>query len=272
MIVFVIDDEPIILKGTTLKVEKALSDSRIHSFRSATEALHTMSQGILPHVVFMDIQLDELDGIEAARQMIRLAPRINFIFTTGYTDYMQDAFSLYASGYILKPITTEKVADALSHLRYEVVETKQKKLTVNTFGGFDVFVGSNRLPFTYAKEKELLAFLVDKRGKFASNQEILYVLWEDSEADNHYSYLAKLKRNLIRTLTNVGLEDCIFSKRGGIAINPELIDCDYYRLLAGDKTAALDFDQNYMPLYSWAEYTNAYIMRLLQDQERSVRR
>ncbi len=266
MNIFVIDDEPIILKGTGFKVQNALPSARIHSFRSASDALKTMGQGILPHVVFMDIQLDELNGIDAAKQMIRIAPRINFIFTTGYTDYMQDAFSLYASGYILKPVTSEKVLDALSHLRYEITETPHQKLTVNTFGGFDVYVGSNRLPFSYAKEKELLAFLIDKRGKFASNQEILYVLWEDSDADNHYSYLAKLKRNLINTLKNVGLSDCIFTRRGGIAINPDCIDCDYYRLLSGDRSAALDYDQNYMPLYSWAEYTNAYIMRLIDQK------
>ncbi len=278
MRVFVIDDENIILKGTANQVRKARPEAEILSFDSPLQAIGTIQEGKVPDVVFLDIQMEEMSGIEAATQMSKLSDRINFIFTTGYTDYMKEAFDLYASGYILKPISLKKVMSALDHLRYPIeeevghdqedafgqgvaVQKDGKKLLVKTFGNFDVYLDGEALRFEYAKEKELLAYLIDRNGTMVSNGELMEALWDEEE--DHYSYLARIRRSLAQLLEEKGMTGCLRTQRGGIAVNPESLDCDYYRLLAGDQEAIMAYSGVYMGAYSWAEYTNAQIQRKL---------
>jgi len=57
----------------------------------------------------MDIQMRGITGLELAKDILAINPRINIIFVTGYRQYMGEAWDLMASGYITKPATEEKV-------------------------------------------------------------------------------------------------------------------------------------------------------------------
>ena len=50
-------------------------------------------------------------------------------------------------------------------------------------------------------------------------------------------------------------------KAGELRINPELLDCDFYRLLVGDTEAINAYRGEYMSTYSWASITEAFIER-----------
>ena len=56
--------------------------------------------------------MPEINGIELAKQMKKFQPKVNVIFCTGYSEYMQQAIKLHASGYLLKPSDKEKVKEA----------------------------------------------------------------------------------------------------------------------------------------------------------------
>lgn len=66
-----------------------------------------------PDVVFMDIQMPEMTGLEVLRRLDYL-PRI--VFTTAYDQYAVTAFELNAVDYLLKPFTPSRFADAVSRL------------------------------------------------------------------------------------------------------------------------------------------------------------
>ena len=53
------------------------------------------------------------------------------------------------------------------------------------------------------------------------------------------------------------MDDVLIRDHRQVAINKELIDCDYYRMLGGDMAAINTFKGDYMVDYSWAEYTAA---------------
>lgn len=59
-----------------------------------------------------------MNGIELCRKLLELNPRTNIIYLTGYSDYAVDAWATGASGFLLKPLSDEKIKQALSMLRY----------------------------------------------------------------------------------------------------------------------------------------------------------
>jgi two-component system LytT family response regulator len=68
---------------------------------------------IVPDVVFMDIQMPELTGLEVLRRL-RCAPQI--VFTTAYDQYAVTAFELNAVDYLLKPFTRARFDAAVARL------------------------------------------------------------------------------------------------------------------------------------------------------------
>ena len=85
-------------------------------------AEETLTFARLNHVAvaFLDIELYGEDGMRLAEALIELQPRINIIFLTSHTEYMANAFELHCSGYVMKPLTPEKISHELRHLRFPV--------------------------------------------------------------------------------------------------------------------------------------------------------
>ncbi|SDB29811.1 response regulator [Eubacterium oxidoreducens] len=69
-------------------------------------------------VLFVDVILQDASGLEFAKEIMELNPEVNVIFTAESTSFANAAFQLYASGYITKPLTPQKVAKELHELRY----------------------------------------------------------------------------------------------------------------------------------------------------------
>jgi two-component system response regulator AlgR len=80
-------------------------------------------------VVLLDIRMPEMDGIEAAQHMMKLAEPPAVIFTTAYDAYAIKAFELHAIDYLLKPIRAERLAEALLRARPTGAETLSKVST-----------------------------------------------------------------------------------------------------------------------------------------------
>jgi two-component system, LytTR family, response regulator LytT len=70
-----------------------------------------------PHVVFLDIHMPELDGIQAARLLQSAAPATFIVFTTAHDDHAVEAFGLNAVDYLLKPYSYERLKESLARIR-----------------------------------------------------------------------------------------------------------------------------------------------------------
>ena len=66
------------------------------------------------------IELGGKDGLALALELTKLNPRINIIFLTAYPSYMRSALIDHCSGYIIKPLTPEKIHHEIDHLRFPV--------------------------------------------------------------------------------------------------------------------------------------------------------
>ena len=69
-----------------------------------------------PEVVFLDIGIKGQNGIECARILPDLNPKVKIIFATAYTENMSEAFELYAFDYLVKPFDLERVKRTLNRI------------------------------------------------------------------------------------------------------------------------------------------------------------
>lgn len=261
MKIIALDDESIALEGLVAAIGEVEPNAEVHSFRKAAEVLEFCRKTVCD-VAILDIQVWDMNGVELARQMKLINPQINIIFATGYGEYMAEAFDMHASGYLTKPITPDKIRKELDNLRYPVHPLMTKRVQFHTFGNFEVYVDNQPVRFRYDLTKEMLAYLVDRKGAYCTNGEITALLWEGKQ---HASYLRNLKKDMLDSFIREGCQDVIESGRNKIRIVPDKADCDYYDWIAGKVHAINQYHGEYMTQYSWAEFTNAELQKKNRD-------
>src|SRR6266481_584208 len=86
-----------------------------------------------PDVVFLDVQMPEMDGF-AVLESIGVDQLPEIIFTTAYEQYAIRAFELHALDYLLKPFDQARFKDAIQHAkeRFRSQRQKDKRLQVGT--------------------------------------------------------------------------------------------------------------------------------------------
>ena len=70
-----------------------------------------------PEVVFMDIEIKGSSGIDCAKVIAQSAPDTKIIFATAYSEYMSNAFELYAFDYLVKPFDMERIQHTLERIQ-----------------------------------------------------------------------------------------------------------------------------------------------------------
>ncbi len=59
----------------------------------------------------------ETDGIQLARKIRDIRPETDIVFVTGYPQYAVDAWAIHASGYMMKPVSQERLQEEVDHIR-----------------------------------------------------------------------------------------------------------------------------------------------------------
>lgn len=262
MRIIAVDDEKLALEGLMTEIALAAPDSEVRGFRRPMDALQWCEENNGADAAFLDIEMPGITGVGLAGELIKRYPNINIIFTTGYDEYAVEAMAMRASGYVLKPVTADKIRTELNNLR-NPAQNREERLYIRTFGTFEVFLDGKPVKFRYQKTKELLAWLVDRRGALSTNKEIASVLWENDTLDNdHTSYLKNIRTDLVNFLEENGYGDAVIRERGAIGIVTSRFGCDYYDYLENKDVEGVGslFKGEYMSQYAWAEFTLGTLM------------
>lgn len=248
-----VDDEPFALEDLEEAVAEAAPGCSLCCFTDPGKALE-QAKAAPVDAAFLDIELGSVNGLVLAKQLKDLRPDAHIIFVTSHEQYAVQAFRIHATGYLMKPVTAQAIRRELTFLYGEA--PARKTVRVQTFGGFEVFVDGRPLQFKRAKAKELLAYLIDRRGGSVTVRDICAVLWEEgARGSAQQSYLRTLVTDLRATLRSAGAEDILVKGWGRLSIDPERLDCDSYRFLLGDPKAVNSYRHDYLPGYSWAEFS-----------------
>ncbi len=114
--ILIVDDSLIIRKKITTIVEK-LGHEVVGQAKTGREAIE-IYEGAKPDLVTMDITMPDMDGITAVKHIIEMDKNAKIIMVTshGQEDMVIDSIKAGAVGYILKPITDEKLAEIIGEV------------------------------------------------------------------------------------------------------------------------------------------------------------
>ena len=186
------DDHSLIVEGGRALLREAYD---VVGFASDGKSLVDAAVHLKPDLVLLDISMPGLNGIEAARQIKKIAPQTKLVFLTMHSErvYVQAAFDAGASGYVLKTVA-----------RRELSEIIRKVLAGQLVLSADLtaVVGHIRDPRHLAKalqlserEREVLRLIAD--GK--SGKEIAFILGVSTKTASFHR--ENIKRKLAVTTT-----------------------------------------------------------------------
>ena len=115
----VCDDEKIVRERIISLIEKQHADCHIDSFEAGKELLADRKHF---DIIFLDIQMEGMNGIETARAIREYDRKAVLIFVTAMKEYVFDAFDVTAFHYLLKPVEDEKFAEVFDSAVREIQE------------------------------------------------------------------------------------------------------------------------------------------------------
>lgn len=110
--VLVIDDERPALDEITFLLERHPDVASVRAVDSATEGLRILQDSEID-VIFLDVQMPGLTGVELAQVLTRFRNPPPIVFVTAHEQHAVDAFELRALDYVLKPVREERLAEAV---------------------------------------------------------------------------------------------------------------------------------------------------------------
>ena len=183
------------------------------------------------------------------------------IFFAGLFAMIPKVFSTYSYaglinlailGGLMSLVALYKRYNEKQHL--ELLRTQKKNLEVKTFGNFTPLYDKNVIKFSRSKSPELLAYLIYKNGSSVNTKELLSVLYGDyADSARYGASLRLLISDIKHSLSELDIQNFFIAEYNNFRINPEVVQCDYYDLLAGDPKAVKSFTGEFMSQYSWAE-------------------
>lgn len=255
MHVIIVDDEPDALENLEKKLKRFNEFESIAAFTNVYLAISYAEENNVD-IAFLDIEMPVMNGIMLAKRLRDINNATNIVFTTGYSEYALEAFEVLASDYLLKPINEEAIRRAITNLREPVPVNAKHSVFIQTFGNFDVLINGKPLYFSRTKSKEVLAYLVNRRGAGVSKKELATIFWADEEYNhNKQAQLQVFITEMLSSLRKAGADEIVIKNFNSISVDKSKFDCDYYEFLEGNANAVNSYMGEYMTNYSWAEFT-----------------
>jgi len=162
-----------------------------------------------PDVLFLDIEMPGLTGVEVAKEIMKSTNRAPlFVFTTAYDNYAIDAFEIEAIDYLLKHVKMDRLQKTVERL---LKERKIKKIVYADEDKLHIRLGSNvsfstdnkeytPVKWRTAKARELFLYLLQNNNRFIHKGTLLELLWGEEELDRGYSILYTTVYNVRKAL------------------------------------------------------------------------
>jgi len=197
---YLVDDEQPCLDDLVWLLSKYPDVEIAGTFKNSVKALKAIESN-RPDVVFLDIDMPRMSGLELARKAQEKYAGVIIIFVTAHAQYALEAYRAYPLDFLVKPVPEEQLEKTIQHLRkrYALLHPQERRregLRIKCFGAFEVITDSEA-SFPTRRVKELLLYLINRQGVEATTEELLDALFEGKNdrntMNNLYITLSRLK-------------------------------------------------------------------------------
>lgn len=170
-------------------------DLNIETFESG-DALFLMHNEMPFDIIFLDMLMPEIDGLETARKIREFDKTVKIVFLTSSAEYAVDSYSVKADNYLLKPFEPAKLFLCLDEL---VAEIKRSGTSILVKGLRTLHrIELQNIEYIEAQNKRVLFYLCDGR-----TQEILEPLYTFEQKFNQMEYFFKCHRSYIVNIHHI---------------------------------------------------------------------
>ncbi|MDD2697184.1 MAG: LytTR family DNA-binding domain-containing protein [Arcobacteraceae bacterium] len=194
MKILVIDDEQLALD----RMKRILGELGYKDVTASLEYSIALEQRF--DVVFLDINMPEINGIELGKMVLKNFPLTKIVFQTAYDEFALDAFEVGSVDYILKPIELERVEKTLARVKKMVAKSNEKLLV--KLGGNSYILNPSDVCYIKADLAEVYVKSKIASGYMSNNMSDLELSLEPfGFVRVHRSYLVNL--NKIKSLSSI---------------------------------------------------------------------
>ena len=169
------DDHKIVRDGLRALIEKQQDMEVVAEAADGRTAVH-LAKELSPDVAIMDISMPDLNGIEAARQILSESPRVRIITLSMHSDsrFVKEVFKVGASGYLLKECAFEELANAIHTVAADQIYLSPRitHVVLNDYLSKMPMAEASVFSVLTAREREVLQLMAE--GK--TTKEIAYSL------------------------------------------------------------------------------------------------
>lgn len=180
----IVDDEPPAIRVIEKFISQLKGLELIASSSNALEGLELIQQNT-PDIVFLDIQMPDLTGIQLSKL---IDPNVNIIFTTAYPQFAVEGFELNAVDYLLKPIAFPRFIEAVEKVKKKKTSVKETSNLNNEEYFFVKTDGKNK--FRKVKLSDIL---------FAESIKNYVIIHTETEQLVTYNSLKNIQESLPQT-------------------------------------------------------------------------
>lgn len=110
-----VDDERLALVKLEFMLKEIEAVNIVASYTDPVQAIQE-APSLEPDVIFIDIEMPEMNGLQAAAILQETCPNATIVFVTAYNHYAVEAFELNALDYILKPVRNDRLLKTVQRL------------------------------------------------------------------------------------------------------------------------------------------------------------
>ena len=197
--------------------------------------------------IFLSLKLDNRNGVDVAKQILSLQKDIKIVFM-GEEQVAKQFFMEFKEnvlGVCEKPLIVDQIQSYIDVLKSSV----SKKISIKTFGSFDVFINQKIIKFISAKAKELFALLITYNGRSLNMSDAICHLWPDKAVELAKRLYRDAIWKLRKTLKEYQILFVVEFKRAQLFLHKQNIECDYWEYLL---KPSLAYNGIFLPSYDWS--------------------
>ncbi len=197
--IIIVDDEELIGKGIANYVNKYYEMNkmnhsvRVITFNSECQLFDYIESGNKADIIFMDIRLKRLNGIDIAVKLQKNDSSLKIVFITGYIEYAKDIFDAKPEYFLVKPVRQEDVDKVLDKIEVDLADAG-RDVIIFKIEQVVYCINKNDIYYIEAEGRYVNICTSDKKYRIIGNLSEYYNKLKDIMESCHRSYVVNLDK------------------------------------------------------------------------------